>query len=83
MSQNRPVYRALTVAALLSVLVLAGRPAEARSVHRPALKVAAFGESAVAWVRHLLGRLWKEGVMIDPNGAKSPEGVTIDPDGRS
>lgn len=86
MSQNHSVYRVLTAAALLSLLVLASRPAEARPVHRPTSKVTALGESAVAWVRNLLGSLWlpgttKEGVMIDPNGAKSPGGVTIGPDG--
>ncbi|HEV2855039.1 MAG TPA: hypothetical protein VHC97_19760 [Thermoanaerobaculia bacterium] len=86
MSKNHSVYRALTVTVLLSALVVASRPAEARPIHRPASKVAALGESTAAWVRNLLGRLWlagttKEGVTIDPDGAKSPEGVTVDPNG--
>ena len=86
MSRKSSRCRCLTVAALLSVFVLASLPAEARPVHRQASKVAALSENAVAWVRSLLGRLWlpgtaKEGMSIDPNGAKSPEGVTIDPNG--
>jgi hypothetical protein len=86
MSQNPRLYRLLSVFALLSVFVLASLPAQALPTRRPIPKVTVVGEGMFAWVRNLLVSLGfsgmaKEGVMIDPDGVESPEGVTIDPNG--
>jgi hypothetical protein len=88
MSQNSHLYRRLSVFVLLSLFVLASLPAQALPIHHPHQKVAALGEGVFAWVRNLLASLGlpgmpKEGVMIDPDGVESPEGMSIDPNGRS
>jgi hypothetical protein len=84
------------VATLLVVLLaVAAVPAGAQPVHsvRPqAVHIAGFGDRIWSFVVNLLPRTWqKEGVTIDPNGARNTvnpdppvlpnEGVTIDPDG--
>jgi len=94
MSPNHRLRRSCPIFLLLAALLFASLPAQAAAGHRPpavARKVAVLGESALSWLRHLLGGLWmrgiaKEGPSIDPNGTPQPgnssdEGMTIDPDG--
>ena len=86
------------VAALLVVLLaVAAVPAHGQPVHsvRPeAVHVAGFGDQLWSFLVNLLPRAWqKEGVTIDPNGARNGqtvnpdppvlpnEGMTIDPNG--
>ena len=91
MSRNRNACRAFTAFALLLILTFVSLPAQAQPARRamaPSWKVAVVGEAAFAWVRSFFARLWsqgaaKEGVLIDPNGLLSDEGMSIDPDGRT
>ena len=103
MSRNRASSRVLTVIALLTVLILASLPAQAEPGRHPATgvqAVAAFGESSLVRILNFFRSLWpqgmtKEGITIDPDGARNhlgtsvdptggltDEGVTIDPNGR-
>ncbi len=84
------------VAILLAfLLTVAAVPAGAQPVHSSryeAVRVAGFGDGLWGFLVHLLPRVWqKEGMTIDPNGARTTvnpdppvlpnEGVTIDPNG--
>jgi hypothetical protein len=86
MSHNRNACRAFSAFVLLVALLFVSLPASAQPARRAVSgpwKVAVLGEDAFAWVRSLVAGLWtrKEGMTIDPNGAKRPEGTSIDPNG--
>ena len=88
MLPNRSPQSVFTVFALLTVLILASLPAQARPVRHPATgrhAVAASGENGLARIWSFLVNLWpqgtKEGMSIDPNGAPKPQGMTTAPSG--
>jgi hypothetical protein len=87
MLPNRAPHRVFTVVALLTVLVLASLPAQARQVRHPAAHhrgVAAFGEITLSRIWSFLASLTaKEGMTIDPNGVPKPHGMTPAPGGSS
>jgi len=80
---------------LVVLLAVAAVPAGAQPVHSDrsqAVHIAGFGDELWSFLVHLLPRTWqKEGVTIDPNGARTTvnpdppvlpnEGTSIDPDG--
>ncbi|HEY0510827.1 MAG TPA: hypothetical protein VGH73_02910 [Thermoanaerobaculia bacterium] len=103
MLTNRASLRTFPAVLLLIALVAASLPAQAQPSRRSGTglqAVAAFGETGLARIWSFVANLWqpgaltKEGMSIDPNGAKggsgvvapaagsSDEGTSIDPDGR-
>jgi hypothetical protein len=88
MLPNRAPRSVFTIFALLTVLVLASLPAQARPVRHPAAgrrAVAVSGDNGLVRIWSFLVNLWpqgaKEGMTIDPNGAPKPQGVTTAPSG--
>jgi hypothetical protein len=93
MSKNAFSHRAFVRFLLLAALVLAGLPAQAREAHPPARQahgVTVPGDGVWRFVLNLLPRgMWKEGILIDPNGSSghqgagtTPAGIAQDPNGR-